>query len=57
MPNAGEIGDSWIHGVGSDPLRVADFRAASRARAACVADPACPSQVRLRMRSHDSEPV
>ncbi|KAF6263057.1 hypothetical protein COO60DRAFT_1635480 [Scenedesmus sp. NREL 46B-D3] len=40
----GEIGDTWVFGVQSDPLKTANFRAASRARAACIADPACPSQ-------------
>ena len=28
----GEIGDTWIHGVGSDPQKVARFRALSRLR-------------------------
>ncbi|GCE07419.1 DUF5054 domain-containing protein [Dictyobacter aurantiacus] len=27
-----ELGDTWIHGVGSDPLKVAQFRALSRLR-------------------------
>lgn len=27
-----EIGDSWIHGVGSDPLKIAQYRALSRFR-------------------------
>ncbi|KAF8062055.1 hypothetical protein HT031_004315 [Scenedesmus sp. PABB004] len=40
----GEVGDTWINGVASDPAKTADFRAASRARAACLADPACPSE-------------
>ncbi|WIA38239.1 hypothetical protein OEZ86_001582 [Tetradesmus obliquus] len=40
----GEIGDTWVFGVQSDPLKTANFRAASRARAACIDDPACPSQ-------------
>jgi hypothetical protein len=42
---AGEIGDTWVFGVQSDPLKAANFRAASRARAACIDDPTCPSQV------------
>jgi hypothetical protein len=33
-----------VFGVQSDPRKVADFRAISRARAACGADPSCPSQ-------------
>jgi len=28
----GEIGDTWIHGVGSDPKKVSDFRELSRLR-------------------------
>jgi len=40
---SGEIGDTWIFGVQSDPVKTANFRAASRARAACIADPHCPS--------------
>ena len=32
-----EIGDTWIHGVGSDPTKVARFRALSRMRAAWAA--------------------
>lgn len=31
---SGEIGDTWIHGVGSDPARVAQFRQLSRLRQA-----------------------
>ena len=42
---AGEIGDTWVFGVASDPLKTANFRAASRLRAACIEDPACPSEV------------
>lgn len=45
---ADEIGDTWVFGVQSDPLKTANFRAASRLRAACIADPACPSEVRHR---------
>ncbi|GCE21667.1 DUF5054 domain-containing protein [Dictyobacter kobayashii] len=29
---SGELGDTWIHGVGSDPLKVAQFRTLSRLR-------------------------
>lgn len=32
----GEIGDTWIHGQGSDPVRMAEHRAASRARRQCL---------------------
>lgn len=31
----GELGDTWIHGVASDPTRMADYRAVLRARTAC----------------------
>ena len=36
-----EIGDSWIHGVASDPLKHAQVRAAQRARSECVAGGRC----------------
>lgn len=42
---AEEIGDTWVFGVQSDPLKTANFRAASRLRAACIANPDCPSDV------------
>jgi hypothetical protein len=45
----GEIGDTWIHGVASDPARMADYRAVLRARDACVQDPHCDSQVGLTL--------
>ena len=38
-----EMGDTWIHGVGSDPLKVARWRAVCRLRSACLRDSACPS--------------
>eukprot|EP00742_Colponemidia_sp_Colp-10_P005273 GILJ01005632.1.p1 GENE.GILJ01005632.1~~GILJ01005632.1.p1 ORF type:complete len:745 (+),score=92.80 GILJ01005632.1:37-2271(+) len=31
-----EGGDTWIHGIASDPLKVAQFRALSRARTECI---------------------
>jgi hypothetical protein len=40
-----EIGDTWVFGAAADPLRTANFRAAARARAACIADTGCPSEV------------
>lgn len=46
MTHTAEIGDTWVHGSASDPLRIADYRAVLRARASCVRDPACDSQVR-----------
>jgi hypothetical protein len=36
-----EIGDTWIQGASSDPLKVALFRSASRERAKCVATESC----------------
>ncbi|CAN5794104.1 hypothetical protein BH09VER1_BH09VER1_19290 [soil metagenome] len=33
-----EIGDTWIHGVGTDPAKVAQFRALSRLRRQFIAD-------------------
>ncbi|KAI8471932.1 MAG: hypothetical protein J3K34DRAFT_520136 [Monoraphidium minutum] len=40
----GEIGDTWIHGVQSDPRKTARFRAVARAAAACAGDAACASE-------------
>jgi hypothetical protein len=36
-----EIGDTWIQGASSDPLKVALFRSASRQRAKCIATDSC----------------
>jgi hypothetical protein len=36
-----EIGDTWIQGASSDPLKVALFRSASRQRAMCMAAANC----------------
>jgi len=36
-----EIGDTWIQGASSDPLKVALFRSASRQRAKCLAADSC----------------
>jgi hypothetical protein len=33
---SGEIGDVWIQGIGSDPHKMAEYNALSRARQACV---------------------
>src|SRR4051812_17336373 len=43
-----EIGDTWIHGCQSDPIKLAQFRAASRLRVECEAMPtsACPRDER-----------
>ena len=36
-----ELGDTWIEGASSDPLKVALFRSASRQRARCIATRSC----------------
>ena len=36
-----EIGDTWMYGVASDPLKLAQFRAMMRARTRCMASRAC----------------
>jgi len=38
---AGEIGDTWIQGVASDPLKMAQFRALSSAFSQCLLDGKC----------------
>lgn len=44
-----EIGDTWIHGVGSDPQKVAAFRALLRLRRGWLADGrAAPDDLQLR---------
>ncbi|KAF6255451.1 hypothetical protein COO60DRAFT_212733 [Scenedesmus sp. NREL 46B-D3] len=40
----GEIGDTWIHGIASDPGRMADYRATLRARHTCRQTPHCDSE-------------
>lgn len=42
----GEIGDSWVHGVASDPVKVKNFRAMMRMRSQCLYDGGCVIQVR-----------
>eukprot|EP00878_Enallax_costatus_P022037 GHUV01023361.1.p1 GENE.GHUV01023361.1~~GHUV01023361.1.p1 ORF type:complete len:573 (+),score=177.34 GHUV01023361.1:634-2352(+) len=38
----GEVGDTWVYGVSSDPLKIARYRAAARARrTACEEEQAC----------------
>ena len=36
-----EMGDTWIYGVPSDPLKNAKYRAANRLREACLASGSC----------------
>ena len=36
-----EMGDAWIYGVPSDPLKAATFRELSRARDECISSGAC----------------
>ena len=38
-----EAGDTWIHGAGADPLKVAQWRSLCRLRSACLTDSSCPS--------------
>lgn len=38
-------GDTWQHGIGSDVVKVADYMALTRARAACLEDVGCDSRV------------
>eukprot|EP01062_Namystynia_karyoxenos_P066629 TRINITY_DN60538_c0_g1_i1.p1 TRINITY_DN60538_c0_g1~~TRINITY_DN60538_c0_g1_i1.p1 ORF type:complete len:822 (+),score=209.81 TRINITY_DN60538_c0_g1_i1:75-2468(+) len=39
-----EVGDSWIWGVGSDPIKTQRLRAVGRQRAACAAAGSCTGQ-------------
>lgn len=43
-----EIGDSWIHGAGSDPVKLARFRALQRLRSRWLAQAAGPGGEALR---------
>ena len=36
-----EVGDTWIHGMQSDPFKTKAMRAMMRARSGCVADGSC----------------
>lgn len=38
-----EMGDTWVHGVASDPTKVAFTRAAQRHHSECVHSPSCDS--------------
>lgn len=42
---SGEVGDTWIHGIASDPGRMADYRAVLRARNDCELAADCDSEV------------
>ncbi|KXS16332.1 hypothetical protein M427DRAFT_31468 [Gonapodya prolifera JEL478] len=42
----GEMGDSWIYGVASDPYKTGAFRALMRAREECGRDPECEERPR-----------
>lgn len=48
-----EIGDTWIYGASSDPLKVAKARAAYRAREACVNAGACDAKSEPHLRDFD----
>ena len=46
-----EIGDTWIHGVQSDPVKVQQYRAIMRMRTECLWSESCTIEVRkLRLR-------
>eukprot|EP00892_Ulva_mutabilis_P005410 jgi/Ulvmu1/3240/UM150_0013.1 len=40
----GEIGDTWIHGVASDPVKMKEYRAMMRMRSQCLYDGGCVIQ-------------
>lgn len=48
----GEIGDTWIHGVASDPVKIKDYRAMMRMRSQCLYDGGCVIQVRHPPQPH-----
>ena len=44
-----ELGDTWVHGAPSDPVRVAFFKRAGELRSACLASGACiPSDAQFQ---------
>jgi hypothetical protein len=53
---AGEIGDTWLYGVASDPAKVADYRSVLRLRTACLASGECSEQARPHMAGCCSAP-
>jgi hypothetical protein len=44
----GEIGDTWVFGVASDPVKVQQYRAIMRMRSQCLLSESCTHQVRTR---------
>lgn len=40
----GEVGDTWIHGVASDPAKSQRFRAIQRMRSRCLLEESCTAQ-------------
>ena len=48
-----EIGDTWIYGASTDPLKVAWYRAAARLRAACLAGGDCTADKEPRLADFD----
>ena len=50
----GELGDTWIHGVGTDPRKVAQFRALSRWR---LTQPTSPARHRFSRASSRPPPA
>jgi hypothetical protein len=41
-----EIGDTWIHGVASDPVKMQQYRAIMRMRTQCLVSESCTIEVR-----------
>ena len=39
-----ELGDTWVYGLASDPLKLAEMRVMMRHRSACVAADGCASR-------------
>ena len=40
----GEIGDTWIHGISSDPTKSKNYRAIQRMRSKCLLEESCTAQ-------------
>ena len=46
----GEVGDTWLPGLASDPQKVQQYRAITRMRSQCLWSESCTAQVRPRLR-------
>jgi hypothetical protein len=53
----GEIGDTWIHGVASDPSKMKQYRAIMRMRSQCLLSESCTAQVRPKAPSAETSLV